>query len=1020
MRLREYPRPEGDTGVGFHWFPDYRHYQLEQFETFVPLLKEMGASWLVLPSHPRRLIPESFIRGLLEKEIEPIVEISTPYVTFLDQDDLRDLCQRYAFWGVHYIYLFKEPNLARRWPQWQEEGLPGRFMNFVLPCLEAMYEVEGVVPLFPPLSPGGDFWDTTFLAACFDIINQEGKRDLYTKMGVAIENYAFNKPLSWGQGGQSRWTDAKPYQSQSEDHRGFYLFEWYDEIIRQKVGHSLPLLAVSNGVLIGDQSSPDYPPIDEALHAQRSAEISQMVMQGEVPNYLFNNAFWLLAAEDASPFAQHRWFTPDGQPVLDRSVAALVATPHEERRFRVDIPDRIRVLMEDGRVEVMELEEYLKGVLPREMGKNAPPEALKAQAVAARCYAAKAVRYPRHREKGADICTTTHCQVWSPTRFPATDRAVEETEGVVATHEDEIVSAYYFGHCDGHTRNSEDVWLHALPYCRSVDCICGYDSMYGHGVGMCQRGAMAMAEKGAAYEEILGHYYTGVEIVREGKSYRLPVAELAPSDTSRTELWEWPRPPQDNGLGIHAGLSFSDAALAEDLARVKDMGLKWVLLVPRDEIQLEKAVRLYWAEGVMPVVRPYTLIDRHHDFARDVRVMLACGTPPYIQIYNEPSDDREWYGGRPDLPLFVRRWVDNAVAVYDAGGYPGLQVLDVELLREVIAETRRRGMTYLWGRTWFCPHNYGLNHPPRYPYDPVNQRGIPVEHPDWEFVAPIEEVNRWREEGKNPGQTIHDDPNSILGFLAFAQVFEEELGFVPPMICGEGGWQYRSAQDRRYPVIGDYLHAQYHQHIFLWFKEGRISTGEPLPDYLFAICPWILSGGDADAWYSNTLGVRTRTIALVRAISSFQRELPSPPTPPDPEPDPDDPTRWTMSVERRPGARVIAGNFPRAGIRLAITDPWGNAVVVISGSKLEHGPGGFETPVWASGVYTLRFLDQCFQVRVEKDFLFLTFREESEGSPWARLVSEWTGKGDAETLWNGLESDERYESLFILQEQEEG
>jgi len=107
VRIRDYPRPRGDTGLGFHWFADFNHYDDRYLDTFLPLLKSMGASWLVIPSHPRRSIPASFIRGLLEEDIEPVVQVSTPYITFLKQDELRDLCEKYASWGVHYISVFK-------------------------------------------------------------------------------------------------------------------------------------------------------------------------------------------------------------------------------------------------------------------------------------------------------------------------------------------------------------------------------------------------------------------------------------------------------------------------------------------------------------------------------------------------------------------------------------------------------------------------------------------------------------------------------------------------------------------------------------------------------------------------------------------------------------------------------------------------------------------------------------------------------------------------------------------------
>jgi len=181
--------------------------------------------------------------------------------------------------------------------------------------------------------------------------------------------------------------------------------------------------------------------------------------------------------------------------------------PHEEPLV---IPETLRVGLTQGVVEEMPLEEYLKGVVPTEMGLQKPFEALKAQAIAARSYA---ISTRRHASQGFDVCITAHCQVYKPrNRYADADRAVDETAGQVIAYKDGIVGTPFFGHCDGHTRNSEDVWPTAAAYLRSVPCICGYDKLYGHGVGMCQRGAAAMARNGATAEEILKHYYTGVEI----------------------------------------------------------------------------------------------------------------------------------------------------------------------------------------------------------------------------------------------------------------------------------------------------------------------------------------------------------------------------------------------------------------------------------------------------------------------------------------------------------------------------
>ncbi len=176
----------------------------------------------------------------------------------------------------------------------------------------------------------------------------------------------------------------------------------------------------------------------------------------------------------------------------------------------LNIPETVLLQLADGQVEEMPVEEYLKGVVPSEMGLQKPVEALKAQAIAARSFA---VTTRRHAREGFDLCTTTHCQVWKPkNRYPDSDRAVDETAGQVATLSNRIVATPYFGHCDGRTRNSEEVWSGIMKHCRSVSCICGYTAMHGHGVGMCQRGAAAMAQQGANHGEILKHYYKGIKI----------------------------------------------------------------------------------------------------------------------------------------------------------------------------------------------------------------------------------------------------------------------------------------------------------------------------------------------------------------------------------------------------------------------------------------------------------------------------------------------------------------------------
>jgi hypothetical protein len=62
--------------------------------------------------------------------------------------------------------------------------------------------------------------------------------------------------------------------------------------------------------------------------------------------------------------------------------------------------------------------------------------------------------------------------------------------------------------------------------------------------------------------------------------------------------------------------------------------------------------------------------------------------------------------------------------------------------------------------------------------------------------------------------------------------------------------------------------------VFDWFRTGVLSNGEPLPDYLFAFCPWLLSSKlDDSAWFDSFAGDHTPTIEAVQAIPPYVRRF---------------------------------------------------------------------------------------------------------------------------------------------------
>lgn len=279
---------------------------------------------------------------------------------------------------------------------------------------------------------------------------------------------------------------------------------------------------------------------------------------------------------------------------------------------------KIKVFIsKENKVKELSLEEYVTGVVASEMPAEFEIDALKAQAVAARTYALAHVTefggILCKNAKGANLCDTVHCQVytskeeriklWAKDGEKYWDKiktAVDDTQGEVLTYNNSLVmEPYYFATSSGKTENSEDVFSNSIPYLRSVDSpgeeetknfksikIFGYNELsqiinnnyngakvtsssiekqitiidrteagsvknikigsitmtgskfrtmlglkssnfkisfnlksveidctgYGHGVGMSQWGADAMAKAGNNYKQILNHYYQGTII----------------------------------------------------------------------------------------------------------------------------------------------------------------------------------------------------------------------------------------------------------------------------------------------------------------------------------------------------------------------------------------------------------------------------------------------------------------------------------------------------------------------------
>lgn len=129
-------------------------------------------------------------------------------------------------------------------------------------------------------------------------------------------------------------------------------------------------------------------------------------------------------------------------------------------------------------VNIVDMEDYLIGVVPYEMSDSWPLEALKAQAVCARSYAYNSLNH--HSSYHFDICNGTDCQVYygyggGSTYNANAARAVEETSGVYAKYNGKVIETFYSASHGGASESVYNVWgssLSTYPY------LCGVKDPY--------------------------------------------------------------------------------------------------------------------------------------------------------------------------------------------------------------------------------------------------------------------------------------------------------------------------------------------------------------------------------------------------------------------------------------------------------------------------------------------------------------------------------------------------------------
>lgn len=166
-----------------------------------------------------------------------------------------------------------------------------------------------------------------------------------------------------------------------------------------------------------------------------------------------------------------------GTPLYSGSDVVYIRGNNNSLKYKSKIYiEVIKLQCKDGLLRVinfLSLENYIKGVLPREIFPSWPEEALKTAAIVARTFAISSLS-GKHKNYGCDVCTTTCCQVFGgngDNEDPRTNAAIDATKNIVVAYGNKTALTVYTSSTGGHTESSSGAWgssQEGYPYLAGV------------------------------------------------------------------------------------------------------------------------------------------------------------------------------------------------------------------------------------------------------------------------------------------------------------------------------------------------------------------------------------------------------------------------------------------------------------------------------------------------------------------------------------------------------------------------
>ena len=170
------------------------------------------------------------------------------------------------------------------------------------------------------------------------------------------------------------------------------------------------------------------------------------------------------------PYGTQRFRTDPAEPAFSLQSALPEDPAPPEETYADDLMVNVWFPEEDT-VKPIPLESLLPGVVAAEMPLSYEPDALKAQAIAARSYIVSRMG-DRSHQNGADLCTDSrHCLAWreaDPQNDAAAFDAAEATRGQVLTYEDSVAQTVFHALSGNRTESAAELWGEEIPYLRSL------------------------------------------------------------------------------------------------------------------------------------------------------------------------------------------------------------------------------------------------------------------------------------------------------------------------------------------------------------------------------------------------------------------------------------------------------------------------------------------------------------------------------------------------------------------------